>query len=75
MWMGRRNSGDPGGGRNWKRAVLGGAGIALGGAFIWLAMRNVEPAVVASTLRQINGHWLVAAVALYLTSMGLRCIR
>jgi uncharacterized protein (TIRG00374 family) len=75
MWMGRRNSGDPGGGRNWKRAVLGGAGIALGGALLWLAMRDVEPAVVASTLRQVNGYWLVVAVALYLTSIGLRCIR
>jgi uncharacterized protein (TIRG00374 family) len=75
MWMGRRSSGDPGGGRNWKRAVLGGAGIALGGAFLWLAMRNVEPAVVARALRQVNGHWLIAAVAVYLTSVGLRCIR
>jgi uncharacterized membrane protein YbhN (UPF0104 family) len=75
MWMGGRDSGGPGGGRNWKRAVLGGAGIALGGAFLWLALRDIEPAVVASTLRQANGHWLVAAVTIYLTSVSLRCIR
>lgn len=59
MWIGWRNSGGPGSGPNWKRVVLGGAGVALGGAFLWLAMRDVEPAVVASTLQQINGPWLV----------------
>jgi glycosyltransferase 2 family protein len=74
MWMGGRNSGGPGG-RNWKRAVLGSAGIALGGAFLWLAMRDIDPAIVASTLRQVNGYWLVASVIVYLTSIGLRCIR
>lgn len=74
-WMGERNSGTPGSGPKWKRAVLGGAGIALGGAFLWLAMRDIEPGVVASTLRQVNGHWLVAAVAIYLMSVSLRCIR
>ena len=75
MWMGGRDSGSPGGGRSWKRATLGGAGIALGGVFLWLALRNVEPATVLTTLRQVNGHWLVVAVAVYLTSIGLRCIR
>ena len=45
-------------------ADLGGAGIALGGAFLWLAMRDIDPAVVASTLRQVNGYWLVVSVIL-----------
>ena len=60
MWMGERNSVRP---LNWKHAALGGAGIALGGAFLWLAMRDIEPAVVASTLKQVNVHWLAVAIA------------
>jgi glycosyltransferase 2 family protein len=75
MWSGWHESVYPGSGQSWKRAVLGGAGIALGGTFLWLAIRDIDPAVVASTLQQINGHWLVLAVTLYLTSVGLRCIR
>jgi uncharacterized protein (TIRG00374 family) len=70
--MGERNSVRP---SNWKRAALGGAGIALGGVFLWLAMRNIDPAVVASTLQQVNVHWLAMAITIYLTSMGLRGIR
>jgi hypothetical protein len=50
--------------------------VALGGgAFLWLALRDFEPAVVASTLQQVNGHWLVVAIVLYLTSIDLRCVR
>ena len=62
MWMGGGNSAVPGRGR--QRAGLGGAGIALVGAFLWLAMRDIDPAVVASTLRQVNGYWLVVSVIL-----------
>jgi uncharacterized protein (TIRG00374 family) len=38
-------------------------------------MRDIDPAVVASTLQQLNVHLLAAAIAIYLTSIGLRCIR
>src|SRR5262245_54805326 len=75
MWIGESNSGRPGRGANWKRAALGAAGIALGGAFLWLAVRVIDPAVVASTLHRVNVHWVVVAVVLYLTSFGLRWIR
>jgi hypothetical protein len=27
-------------------------------------MRDIDPAVVASTLRQVNGYWLVVSVIL-----------
>jgi uncharacterized membrane protein YbhN (UPF0104 family) len=73
MWMGGRNSRNPG--RVWKRAALGGAGKALGSTFLWLAMRHVEPAVVARTLQQVDRRWLVVAMAVTLTATGLRCIR
>ena len=49
---------------------MGGAGIALGGA-----MRDIDPAVVLSTLQRVNGRWMVVTVVLDLTSFGLRWIR
>jgi glycosyltransferase 2 family protein len=75
MWMGGVDSRGPGSGAKWKRAALGGAGVTLGSVFLWLAIREVDPTIVARTLRQINVHWLIMAVAIYLTSIGLRCIR
>jgi hypothetical protein len=38
-------------------------------------MRDVEPTAVLTTLWQVNRHWLVAAVAVRLTSIGLRRMR
>jgi glycosyltransferase 2 family protein len=58
-----------------KPAIFGGAGIVLGGVFLWLAVRNVDPADVASALRQLNRNWLIAGVAVYLVSIALRCLR
>jgi uncharacterized protein (TIRG00374 family) len=75
MWISERNRKDPRGWRNLKRAILGGAGIVLGGAFLWLALRDVDSAVVETTLRQADRKWLIVAVAVYLASIGFRCIR
>ena len=66
---------DPRGRRRLKHFLVGGAGIFLGGVFLWLAMRNVDPAVVQTTLRQADIEWLTAGISFYLLSIGLRCLR
>lgn len=61
--------------RFWKRFVLGCAGIALGGLFLFLAGRNVSMSDLQTALRRTDAHWLVVGIAVYLGSMGLRCLR
>src|SRR5262249_4236895 len=63
------------GGPNWKHALLGGTGIVLGGAFLWLAMRNVARSDIETTLRQVDVKWLGIGVMIYLASISLRCLR
>lgn len=55
--------------------MLGGAGVILGGVFLWLAVRNIRPADVAAALRRVDANWLIIAVAVYLASIALRCLR
>jgi glycosyltransferase 2 family protein len=43
--------------------------------FLWLATRNLDPAVVESTLRQADVAWLIIGIIFYLLSIGLRCLR
>jgi uncharacterized protein (TIRG00374 family) len=74
MWS-RGGQESPGGTRSWKTGLLGGSGIVLGGVFLWLAVRHVEPADVAAALQQVDRGWLAAAVGVYLCSIGLRCLR
>lgn len=61
--------------RNLKHAMLGGAGIVLGGVFLWFATRGLHSADVAAALRQLDRNWLIAGVVIYLVSIGLRCLR
>ncbi len=61
--------------RTWRHALLGGAGIVLGGLFLWLAVRHINADEVAAALRQMDGKWLVAGVAFYLAAIALRCLR
>jgi glycosyltransferase 2 family protein len=63
------------GARSQKHILLGGAGVLLGGAFLWLAMRNVNPADIRMALRQMDAHWLIAGATVYLASIVLRCLR
>jgi glycosyltransferase 2 family protein len=63
------------GGRNREHVLLGAIGFLLGGVFLWLAMRNVNPADIKTTLRQVDIGWLIAGVTLYLLSIGVRCLR
>src|SRR5262249_44498893 len=66
---------NPRGGWSWKPAFLGGSGIILGGVFLALAVRTVDPADLAAALQGVDWRWLIAAVAIYLTSIALRCMR
>lgn len=61
--------------RGVKHAVIGGLGIVFGGVFLWLALRDVAWADVAAALRQVDRRWLLIAVAVYLVSIGVRCVR
>ncbi len=59
----------------WRRVALGGLGIALGGAFLWLAVRDMSHSDIEAALRQVDSKWLVAGIVSYLASIGLRCVR
>lgn len=63
------------GGRHWKHVILGGAGILLGGVFLWLAVRDLDLRDIETVLRQLDPQWLIAGVAIYLASIGVRCLR
>jgi glycosyltransferase 2 family protein len=58
-----------------RNALFGVAGIVLGALFLWLALRHVALNDVEAALRQMNRGWLSAAVASYLISIALRCVR
>jgi hypothetical protein len=58
-----------------KLFLIGSAGVFLGGMFLWLATRNMDPAVVETTLRQADVAWLIIGIVFYLLSIGLRCLR
>jgi uncharacterized protein (TIRG00374 family) len=75
MGITQRKQGSPGGGPNWRHAGLGGLGIVLGGFFLWLAVRNINPGDVETALRRMDRLWLMTGIAVYLISIGLRCLR
>jgi uncharacterized membrane protein YbhN (UPF0104 family) len=60
---------------SWKPALLGGFGILLGGLFLGLALRHINPTDVTAALRQMDWGWLIGGVVAYLASIGLRCRR
>lgn len=64
-----------GGKQAWKHGIVGAFGFLLGGAFLWLAMRNIDLADLEMTLRRIEIPWLLAGVLIYLGSISLRCLR
>jgi uncharacterized membrane protein YbhN (UPF0104 family) len=75
MGIPQHKQGGPGGGPNWRHVGLGGLGVVLGGFFLWLAVRNINPRDVETALLQMDRMWLVTGVAAYLMSIGLRCLR
>lgn len=75
MTRGDRKQPPSSSGRNWRRAALGTLGIVIGGVFLWLALRHVDPRDLERALREMDGKWLFAGVAVYLAAIGLRCLR
>ena len=61
--------------RTWRHGVLGGAGLVLGGLFLWLAVRHIDRGEVATALRQMDGTWLIAGITAYLAAIAMRCLR
>lgn len=62
--------------RSWRRrASIGALGVVIGGAFLWLAMRHIDPGDLERALGKMEGKWLIAGVAVYLAAIGLRCLR
>ncbi len=62
-------------GRNWRRAAIGALGVVIGGVFLWLALRHIDPRDLERALREMQGKWLLAGVVVYLGAIGLRCLR
>src|ERR1700693_3789159 len=75
MWLGDRGGGKSRGRSNWKPALLASFGVFLGGIFLWLALRKINPSDIEIMLQRVNRNWLLVAVAIYLLSIGLRCLR
>ena len=47
-----------------KHFIVGSAGVLLGAMFLWLATRNMDPAVVETTLRQADVAWLIIGITI-----------
>jgi hypothetical protein len=62
-------------GAQWRHALLAAVGVCLGGAFLYMALQEVNANDVGITLKQVNRVWLAASVGIYLGSIGLRCLR
>ena len=58
-----------------KRIAFGVIGLALGGVFLYLALRNMSRQDFDAVLERFNRGWLAAGVALYMAAIALRCLR
>ena len=58
-----------------RRAALGGAGLALGGVFLHLALRRFDGDEVRAALADLDHGWLGVAAAVYWLAIALRVAR
>src|ERR1051325_3858984 len=58
-----------------RRGAFGVVGLALGGLFLYLALRNIGRQDLEAVLQRFNRSWLSAGVAVYMASIALRCLR
>jgi glycosyltransferase 2 family protein len=65
----------PANGRKRRHVLIAVIGVVLGGVFLWLAVRHIDPREVEFALRNIDRGWLAAGIAIYLGGIGLRCLR
>ena len=50
-------------------------GLAVGVAFLWLALRKVDFADLRATAATLNPSWLLSATLMYWAALGLRVLR
>jgi glycosyltransferase 2 family protein len=55
--------------------MFGIIGLALGGLFLYLALRNISRQDFEAVLQRFDRSWLIAGVAVYMASIALRCLR
>jgi uncharacterized membrane protein YbhN (UPF0104 family) len=58
-----------------RRVAFGVVGLALGGLFLYLALRNIGRQDFEAVLQRFDRSWLAAGVAVYMASIALRCLR
>ena len=58
-----------------KRIVQTAAGLALGGFFLWLALRNFDPSAVGTALRSASYEWVLLAAVVFVFSHMVRAVR
>lgn len=58
-----------------RRVAFGIVGLALGGFFLYLTLRNISRADFEAVLQRFDRSWLAAGVAVYMASIALRCLR
>jgi uncharacterized protein (TIRG00374 family) len=58
-----------------KRVAYGIIGLALGGIFLYLALRNIDRRELDSVVQRLDRSWLISGVAIYMASIALRCVR
>ena len=51
---------------------MGAGGLALGGVFLWLALRAVDTAAMGQALRDLQMHYVLLACALYWLGLAFR---
>lgn len=50
-------------------------GLAVGAAFLWIALREVNPADLRATAATLDPVWLLSATLVYWAALGLRVLR
>ena len=58
-----------------RRVAFGIAGLALGGLFLYLALRNISRQDFEAVLQRFDRSWLAIGVAVYMGSIAVRCLR
>lgn len=58
-----------------RRVAFGVIGLALGGLFLYLALRNISRQDFEAVLQRFDRSWLALGVAVYMASIALRCLR
>lgn len=58
-----------------KNSLIAVLGLAVGVAFLWLALRQADLAELRATVATVDTHWLLFATLLYWCALSLRVLR